>query len=85
MKRRSSHPRRLVLLLILALCFLVVHVEGSWGGRNNNDDASSSSSFTKTELENEEAEEVAAVPYLIHELGHQVREENRLFADESIL
>jgi hypothetical protein len=79
MKRRdSSHPRRLVLLLILALlcaCYLVVHVEGSWGGRNNNDASSSSSSFTTRELEKEEAEEAAAVPYLIHQLGHQVREE----------
>lgn len=33
------------------------------------------SSFSKGEVEKEEADEAAAVPYLVHELGHQVKEE----------
>jgi hypothetical protein len=36
---------------------------------NNHDN----DSFSKGEVEKEEADEAAAVPYLVHELGHQVK------------
>jgi hypothetical protein len=46
------------------------HLSRRHENRHDNDD---SSAFSKGEVEKEEADEAAAVPYLVHELGHQVK------------